>query len=100
MLQFTGGDAYEKCLAPFLSASCNHSLTCAAQCSGATCGTCSDAQQDACQNEVFGSGGDCEDYLTGLYCNQAALDGPAAFCQFNGDVGDWLLGVGRYFCGQ
>lgn len=100
MLQFTGDDAYSRCLAPFLSASCNHSFTCAAQCNQAACGTCSDADQDACGNEVFGSGGDCEDYLVGLYCNQAAITGPAAFCQFNGDVGDWLLGVGNYFCGQ
>ena len=54
-----------------------------------------------CGEEIaVGSGGDCEDYLIGLYCNQAALGGPAAFCQFNGDVGDWLLGVGNYFCAQ
>lgn len=100
MLQFTGDDAYARCLAPFLSSSCNHSFTCAAQCNQAACGQCSDAEQDACGNTVFGSGGDCEDYLTGLYCNQAAITGPAAFCQFNGDVGDWLLGVGNHFCGQ
>ncbi|MEZ4227823.1 MAG: hypothetical protein R3B89_01585 [Polyangiaceae bacterium] len=100
MLQFTGDDAYARCLAPFLSASCNHNLTCAAQCDAAACGQCGATDEDACGNQVFGSGGDCEDYLIGLYCNQAALGGPAAFCQFNGDVGDWLLGVGNYFCAQ
>lgn len=98
MLQFTGEDAYLRCLAPFLSATCNHSLTCASECSSVSCGQCSDAASDACQNDVYGSGGACRNYIDGLYCNQAAIEGPGAFCQFDGDVGDWLSAVGGYYC--
>ncbi len=98
MLQFTDEDAYMRCLAPYLSPSCNHALTCASDCSDASCGQCSDAAADACGEAVFDSGGACRSHLDGLYCNQAALEGPGSFCQFDGDVGHWLMAVGGHYC--
>jgi hypothetical protein len=100
LLQFTTDSGYPRCLVPFLTPGCNHDLTCASFCGSASCGQCSGSQQDSCQQQVFGQGGQCNPWINGYYCAQAALSGPAAFCEFNGDVGQWIAGIGAYYCGK
>lgn len=100
LLQFATDLAYVRCLAKFLTPTCNHSLTCALQCSQTACGDCPAPEEDECSDEVFGQGGICRPYINGYFCAQAALNGPAAFCEFaNDDVGLWLWNVGNYYCG-
>jgi hypothetical protein len=99
MIQFATESAYVRCLAPFLTPTCNHSLTCAVQCSNTSCGQCSPAQEDKCRDGLFAQGGVCRPYVNGYYCAQAALTGPAAFCDYAGDFGKWLANVGGYYCG-
>ena len=98
MLQFGGEDAYTRCLTPYLSPNCNHDLTCAVQCGNAACGQCSPAAEDACETQAFGQGGACRPWVGGYFCAEAALSGPAAFCQWNGDFGGWLKTVGSHYC--
>lgn len=100
LLQFTTESAYTRCLAPFLTADCNHALTCAVGCSNTSCGQCGPGQEDACQQQVFASGGACTPWVNGYYCAQAALSGPAAFCEFPGSTGQWMQAVGTYYCGK
>jgi hypothetical protein len=87
-------------LVPYLTPGCNHDLTCAVFCSNGACSQCSNPQQDACQQQVFESGGQCNPWVNGYFCAQAALSGPAAFCDFAGNVGDWIAGVGAHYCGK
>ena len=100
LLQFAGDSAFARCLVPFLTADCNHDLTCATSCGNAACGNCSAGQQDSCQEQVFAGSGTCNAWVNGYFCAQAAISGPAAFCEFGGDVGQWISGVGAYYCGQ
>lgn len=101
LLQFTGNDAYTRCLTPYLTQSCNHNLTCAADCSNSSCQSCPSSQQSQCSSNVFGSGGQCSSWVDGYYCAQAAISGPAGFCDFQAgaDIGKWLAGVGKHYCG-
>lgn len=102
VLQFTGDQAYTRCLAPYLDAACNHALSCAVDCSGAVCSACSSAaSQSACEEDLYATGGECQRYLGGYYCAQAAIDGPASFCTFaqGEDVGEWFLRVATRYCG-
>ena len=98
MLQFGGEDAYTRCLAPYLNATCNHDLTCAVQCGNTSCDQCSPAAQDACETKVFGQGGACRPWVNGYFCAEAALSGPGAFCEWNGNFGSWLKSVGTHYC--
>jgi hypothetical protein len=100
--QFLYDGAVAKCLAPFLSPTCNHELTCYSGCLTTTCGACSDANRASCQGTVSASGGDCFSSLSGQYCAAAAFSGPAAFCDLGrvNDVGLWLAGVGAYYCSR
>lgn len=101
--QFSSDQAYVKCLAPYLSASCNEALTCAVDCSSATCGRCDASGVEACQSGAFEAGGACRGFVSGYYCASAALRGPAAFCDsstLGGDVGAWLERVARHYCGR
>ena len=99
LVQFATDLAYARCLAPFLSPTCNHELTCALDCSNTSCDQCPPNQQDTCQQKMFSPGGACRGHISGYYCAQAALSGPAAFCDFQGDVGAWIQSVGSYYCG-
>lgn len=99
LIQFATDAAYVRCLAPFLTPTCNHSLTCALECSNTSCNQCPAAQEDKCRDGLFAQGGACRPYINGYYCAQAALSGPAAFCEFDGDVGQWIGKVGAYYCG-
>ena len=99
MLQFLAVDqSLVKCLAPYLSSSCNHDLSCALECSNQSCGQCGTGEQQ-CRDQVFQSGGQCQTWVNGAFCLQAALGGPGAFCNFNQDVGAWLRTVGSHYCG-
>jgi hypothetical protein len=103
VLQFTGEDAVVRCVAPYLTNQCNHDLTCAVDCSNTSCNQCPAGQSEACRNQTFGTqGGQCQSWINGYYCLQAALGGPAQFCDFDSvnDVGRWLSGVGRQYCAR
>jgi hypothetical protein len=102
VLQFTGEDALVRCVAPFLTQQCNHDLTCAVDCSNGACDQCPAAQEESCRDQAFGQGAQCQSWVNGYYCLQAALGGPAQFCQFDSvnDVGRWLAGVGRQYCAR
>ncbi|MCE7894807.1 MAG: hypothetical protein DYH12_34745 [Sorangiineae bacterium PRO1] len=99
LIQFATEAAYARCLAPFLTPTCNNSLTCALQCSNTSCNQCPASQEEQCRDGLFAQGGVCRPYINGYYCAQAALSGPAAFCEFGGDVGQWIGKVGAYYCG-
>jgi len=98
--QFLYDGAAVKCLAPFLTASCNQALSCATECVNAACDQCPAGERRACDRQAFQSSGECESYITGYFCAQAAFDGPAAFCDIVtiGSVGGFLRGVGAYYC--
>ncbi len=100
LLQFTGNDAYARCLAPYLTASCNHELTCAVECSDAVCGQCATSQKKACSDALYSSGEACAPFTAGVWCASAALGGPGAFCDYpkNQDAGQWLRTVGEHYC--
>jgi hypothetical protein len=104
MQQFLYDGAVAKCLSPFLSAECNNQLTCATSCTTATCGQCAATDQAACHSSVFkgNPAGQCQPYLNGLFCAQAAYSGPAGFCDPTKatDIGSWLQGVGTYYCSK
>ena len=100
MFQFTGNDAYAKCLAPYLGAACNHALSCALDCSG-SCDGCATSDKKACQDALFTSGAQCDTWVGGYYCAQAAIMGPAGFCDFaaaGNDGGKWIHTVGAHYC--
>jgi hypothetical protein len=99
LIQFSTNSAYARCLAPFLSPTCNHELTCALDCSITSCSSCPASQEQSCRDEVFGQGGACRPWVYGYFCAEAALSGPAAFCEFNGDIGQWIQKVGTFYCG-
>jgi hypothetical protein len=98
--QFLYDGAVAKCLAPFLSPTCNHQFTCYSGCQSTACGQCTDAARSGCQSTAAGTGGDCASEVSGAYCAAAAFSGPASFCSLQGvgDVGAWLRGVGTYYC--
>jgi len=98
--QFLNPGAAARCLAPFLSASCNHELTCALECSTDTCGGCSAGAKSGCESTAFQAGEACSPYISGYFCARAAFGGPGAFCDAKtiGDIGLWLQGVGAYYC--
>jgi hypothetical protein len=100
MLQFTGSDAYTRCVAPFLTQSCNHDLTCALDCSNVACDRCPTAQEGTCRQLAFDAGAQCNAWINGYYCLQAALGGPAEFCDVEryAGAGDWLRAVGEQYC--
>ncbi len=100
LIQFATEAAYVRCLAPFLSAACNHSLSCAVECSNTSCNACPANQEEQCRDGLFAQGGACRAYINGYYCAEAALSGPAQFCKFDGtDVGAWIQAVGSHYCG-
>jgi hypothetical protein len=102
MSQFFGGQGYASCLAPFLSPECNHMTACSLDCENAACGGCADpTSTSSCYTQVFQKGGACLSFTNSYYCTQAAIAGPAKFCdlqQFGGDSGQWIKSVGTYYC--
>jgi len=102
MLQFTGQDAYVRCVAPFLTQQCNHDVTCTVDCSNTACARCPADQANTCRQTAFDQGAPCHGLVNGYYCLQAALGGPAQFCditQYSGS-GEWLRAVGENYCSR
>jgi hypothetical protein len=97
LLPFTGPKAFGTCLAPYLDPGCNHDLACSLDCQAVACGQCTQAELSACQQSVWSSA--CGGYLQGLYCAEAAMQGPGSFCSPTGDYGVWLNTVGNHYCG-
>jgi hypothetical protein len=89
------------CLAPFVSASCDHSTGCASDCIDTSCSQClTQADSDQCRNDV--RNGQCGTYFQQSQCVAQALFGPGAFCNpqnYQGNFGQWLQGVGGHYCG-
>jgi hypothetical protein len=100
--QFLYDGAAVKCLAPFLTASCNQALSCATECVNAACDQCAAGEKKACQDQAFQSGAVCAPYINGYFCAQAAFSGPAAFCDIVtiGSIGGFLRGAGAYYCSR
>jgi hypothetical protein len=98
--QFFYDGAVAKCLAPFLSQTCNHELTCLAACTAQVCGKCAAPDLAGCRSSAVAASGACGDQIAGAFCAQAAYSGPGGFCdpgQYP-DTGAWLQGVGAYYC--
>src|SRR5262249_43617087 len=76
--QFLYDGAVAKCLAPFLNQTCNHELTCFAQCTAQVCSKCASGDVASCRSSV--ATGACRDEISGAFCAQAAYGGPGAFC--------------------
>jgi hypothetical protein len=91
-----------ECVAPFVDATCNHDTACIVDCTDSSCAQCPGAGATAqCQNQV--RTGQCSGYYQGAQCIAQAFAGPGAFCnpnQYQGNVGSWMAGVGKYYCGQ
>jgi hypothetical protein len=100
MQQFLYDGAVAKCLAPFLSPTCNHQFSCYAGCLSTSCGRCAAGDRAVCESGAADSTGECGSELSGAFCAQAAFSGPAGFCDLAsaGDFGVWLRGVGAYYC--
>jgi len=100
LAQFVDDHAISRCLAPFMSAACNHSLTCGLECTNASCGQCPPGRIEGCQQTAGQAGGACSAYTYGWSCALTAFQGPGAFCNWEtyNDAGLWLNAVGRYYC--
>lgn len=99
---FDQANALYLCVAPFVSAACNRSTGCAADCSGTSCAQCLPANQDQCKTQVNGAGGQCLPFVQQTACAVAAL-GPGQLCSpltYGGQFGAWLRAVGDHFCGD
>lgn len=97
-----------KCVAPFVSSSCNQATGCVTACQDTSCAQCSSAATtEQCRREVMRTQppppGQCASYLLGAACVQAALFGAGSFCNPasypQGNFGAWLQGVGSRYCG-
>jgi hypothetical protein len=90
-----------KCLAPFVSASCDHDTGCATDCQNLSCNQCSgQAATDQCRFDV--TRGECASNFAAASCVQTALGGAGAFCNpqnYSFNFGAWLQGVGGHYCG-
>jgi hypothetical protein len=112
-LDWTYSAALYPCVAPFVSASCNHDTGCVLDCEQHSCGSCAgDEAEEQCTAYLLGGGGPpskvCTTSSAANDCvNQAIDQGPASFCNpslYYGGVGSptfgaWLQGVGTYYCG-
>lgn len=91
-----------ECVAPFVDASCNHDTACLVDCTDQSCAMCNgSAATSQCQNQV--RSGQCSSYYQGAQCIGPAFFGPGSFCnpsQYQGNFGNWLQGVGKYYCAQ
>ncbi|MGD0674435.1 MAG: hypothetical protein ABSC94_03405 [Polyangiaceae bacterium] len=89
------------CVAPYVSATCNHAGACLADCLDESCYGCIDVASMAdCDTQSLA--GMCSNYVQADACVTQALDGPAALCNpttYQGNFGAWLQGVGNRYCG-
>lgn len=94
-------DGIFRCVAPFVSSTCNHNTGCATDCQTTSCTQCStQAAMDQCRFDV--TRGQCASAFQQVTCIQSALVGAGAFCNpgnYNFNYGAWLQGVGGHYCG-
>ena len=85
-----------KCVAPNVSATCNHNTGCAADCTTSSCTSCTSANESACESQV--RTGQCLTYYTQSLCIATGL-GSTPSCNPAGKTfGAWLQGVGAHYC--
>jgi len=90
------------CVAPFLSATCNHNSACIADCVQESCYNCPD-QSSTSQCEAQAPSGTCSSFSQADQCVATALAGPGAVCNpaaYQGNFGAWLQAVGALYCGM
>jgi hypothetical protein len=88
------------CVAPYVSAACNHNSACVADCTREACAACDDGTS---QCETQAQTGACAAFTQADECITQALSGPAAVCNpttYQGKFGAWLQAVGAKYCGQ
>jgi hypothetical protein len=98
---FADSQGVYACVAPYVSASCNQSTACSSDCEFQSCGSCLDLPTfEQCRTTV--QSGQCASYVQAAQCDQAALAGPASFCDPSqyANFGAWLQVVGNQYCGQ
>jgi hypothetical protein len=86
------------CVAPYVSATCNHSTACLVDCITQSCYRCPDSAACAAQAPSTS----CSAYAQAGPCVTQALGGPAALCDpstYQGNFGAWLAAVGAKYCG-
>jgi hypothetical protein len=90
-----------ECVAPFAGSACDQAMGCAEDCSNTSCEQCLSGDVQNCKNGVLE--GQCMSYFDNAECAVTALEGQASFCdpeEYGGNFGDWLQGVGQFYCGQ
>jgi hypothetical protein len=91
-----------ECVAPFVDSSCNHDTACIVDCTDQSCAMCKGAGATGqCQSTV--RNGQCSSYYQGAQCIGMAFFGQGNFCNpntYQGNFGNWLAGVGKYYCAQ
>jgi hypothetical protein len=98
---FQDGTGLFNCVAPFVSATCNHNTGCAVDCSTQSCEQCPAANQNQCENTVRGAQGECRSEYQSAACFAAGLGGAGSFCNpitYQGNFGRWLEGVALNYC--
>ena len=93
-----------RCVAPFVTNTCNHSTGCAVECQDTSCSQCPAGSEDQCRNQV-NNGGQCATFVAQTACVGPAV-GPGNLCSPitygapPNNFGPWLRAVGDHFCGN
>ena len=96
---FSAQIGVRECVAPYVSATCNHNSACLTDCLTQVCYHCADAM-DAC--DVQAQSGACAAFTPADACVTQALNGVGAVCNpntYQGNFGAWLQAVGAKYCG-
>jgi hypothetical protein len=99
---FVAQSGIRACVAPYLSATCNHNSACIADCTTEACQGCQ-GQAATEQCEAQSQTGACAVFISADQCVSQALSGPAAVCNpttYQGNFGSWLQAVGEKYCAQ
>jgi hypothetical protein len=90
------------CLAPYVDATCNHYMSCDADCVSTSCLLCADATKTSQCIATAESGASCSPWVQAAQCIQQAYAGSGSFCNpaNYADFGAWLQGVGTKYCGM
>jgi hypothetical protein len=90
------------CVAPFVSAACDHNTGCADDCRNVSCAMCAMASSASCRTSV--QTGQCATEFAAANCFNGGLTGMGSFCNpasgmYRGNYGAWLQGVASQYCG-
>jgi hypothetical protein len=91
------GTGIFRCVAPFVTSTCNHETGCAGDCVTTSCSQCPAGGLLACESSVVT--GQCATYFRQSQCALFAIFGAASFCNPQGGFGSWLGNVGTHYCG-